>query len=171
MDFSKLAKERYSVRKFSERPVEDEKLAAILEAGKLAPTAKNIQPQTVYVLRGEQALAAVDRSTKCRYGAGTVLLVCSDREKAWVNPFDSSYDSVDIDAAIVADEMILQAWDIGIGSCWVAWFDPAVIIQELSLPENLKPVIMIPVGYAAEDARPSVNHDRRKNIDELIKIL
>ena len=83
MEFKQLVKARYSCKKYSDRPLEQEKLDAILEAGRLAPTAKNLQEQHVYVLRSPEALAKVDAVTPCRYGAGTVLAVAFDRTKVF----------------------------------------------------------------------------------------
>ena len=77
MEFTKLIAERYSCKKFDGRPVEKDQLAAILEAGRLAPTAKNLQEQRVYVMQSEAALAKVDEITPCRYGSSTVLVVAT----------------------------------------------------------------------------------------------
>lgn len=74
MNFMELAKRRYSVRKFTDKQVEQEKLDAILAAGNIAPTAKNLQPQRIYVLQSTESLAKLDTLTHCRYGAKTVLL-------------------------------------------------------------------------------------------------
>lgn len=75
MEFLNLIKERYSCKKFDGRPIDESVLTAILEAGRLAPTAKNAQAQRVYVLSSPKALAALDSITPCRYGAPVVLAV------------------------------------------------------------------------------------------------
>ena len=101
MEFTEVIKERYSCKKFDGRAVEKDQLEAILQAGRLAPTAKNLQEQRVYVVQSEEGLAKIDRITPCRYNAGTVLLVAFDRENVFVYP-GGKRDSGIEDAAIVA---------------------------------------------------------------------
>ena len=85
MSFLDLMKERYSVRKFSDKKVEDEKLELILEAGRVAPTAKNYQPQRMLVLRSEENIAKLNKLSPCVYGATTAIMVCGDERVAWQN--------------------------------------------------------------------------------------
>ena len=75
MEFTEVVKNRYSCKKYGDKKVEAEKLEAILEAGRMAPTAKNLQEQRIYVLQSEEALSKVDQCTPCRYGAPVVLVV------------------------------------------------------------------------------------------------
>lgn len=168
MSVFETIEKRYSVRKFKNISIPEEKLERILEAGRLAPTAKNIQPNHIYVCKSETALAAIDSSTKCRYGAPLVLVVCYDDNQDWHNPFDTAVHSGEVDSTIIADEMILTAWEEGIGSCWVAWFNPQKLSKELKLQSNIKPVILIPMGYADEDAKPAPRHEQRKEKNEII---
>ena len=93
MNFMDLAKARFSTRKFTTQPVEDEKLAQILEAGKLAPTAKNQQPQKIYIIRSREKLDRLNQLTRCIYGAGTVLLVAYDDNLDWDNPMEEHVSS------------------------------------------------------------------------------
>ena len=86
MEFKDVVKNRYSCKKYSDRPVEADKLAAILNAGRLAPTAKNLQEQRIYVLQSAEALAKVDELTPCRYGAPTVLVVAFDSKNVFTYP-------------------------------------------------------------------------------------
>ena len=86
MEFKDVVKARYSCKKYSDRQVEPEKLAAILEAGRLAPTAKNLQEQRVYVVQSAEALARIDEVTPCRYGAPTVLVVAFDKNNVFTYP-------------------------------------------------------------------------------------
>lgn len=78
MEFIELVKNRYSCKNFSGKKVEKEKLDIILEAGRLAPTAKNNQIQRIYVARSKDALIKIDELTPCRYKAPLVLLVAFD---------------------------------------------------------------------------------------------
>ena len=81
--FMDLARRRYAVREYAQTPVEQAKLDSILEAGRLAPTAKNVQPQHIYVLQSPEAIAKINELTRCAYGAPVVFLVCYDTELAW----------------------------------------------------------------------------------------
>ena len=103
MEFKKVVKNRYSCKKFSDRQVEGEKLAAILEAGRLAPTAKNLQEQHVYVLQSADALAKVDAVTPCRYGAPTVLVVAFDAPER--TPVESHFGLPPFDDIIMISQV------------------------------------------------------------------
>ena len=167
MEFKDVIRKRYSCKKYSDRPVEEESLAAILEAGRLAPTAKNLQEQHVYVIRSEEGLAAVDRITPCRYGAPMVLAVTYDRENVFTYP-GGKRDSGAEDAAIVATHMILAAADEGVDSCWLNFLDPEAAAKELGLPANEEVLMLMDLGYAAEGAGPLANHDSRKPLSETV---
>lgn len=83
MEFTDVIKNRYSCKKYSDRNVDDEKINAILDAGRLAPTAKNLQEQRIYVVRSEEALAKIDKATPCRYGAPIVIVVAFDKDNVF----------------------------------------------------------------------------------------
>ena len=168
MEFKDVVRNRYSCKKYSERPVEPEKLAAILEAGRLAPTAKNLQEQHIYVLQSPEALAKVDAVTPCRYGAGTVLAVAFNRENVFTYPGGKRDSGVE-DAAIVATHMILAAADEGVDSCWLNFFDPDKLAEALGLPENEEVLMLMDLGYAAEGAGPLPNHENRKPLEETVR--
>ena len=108
MEFTDVIKNRYSCKKYSDRAVEGDRLEAILEAGRVAPTAKNLQEQHVYVLQSADALEKFDGLTPCRYGAPTVLLVAFDSENVYTYPGSERTSGVE-DASIVATHMILAA--------------------------------------------------------------
>lgn len=167
MEFCEVIKQRYSCKKYSGRQVEDENLAAILEAGRLAPTAKNLQEQHIYVLRDPAALAKIDTVTPCRYGAPTVLAVAFDSESVFTYP-GGSRDSGMEDATIVATHMILAAANAGVDSCWVNFFDPAELKEALGLPQQEELLMIMDLGYAAEGAGPLPNHFSRKALDQTV---
>lgn len=172
MEFLELAKERYSVRSFSDREVEQEKLDKILEAGNAAPTAVNFQPQRIYVLRSEEALRKVNAVCKCIYGAKTVLLFACDERADWKNPQQAGVRSGQQDVSIVATHIMLEAWSLGIGSCWVNLFSNDELDSAFGLPENEKSVLLMPLGYAAADAKPMEKwHYGRRPIDETVRYL
>jgi nitroreductase len=163
-------KNRYSCKKFGARPVEKEKLDAILEAGQAAPTAKNLQEQRIYVVQSAEGLAKIDSVTPCRYGAPTVLVVAFDRNHVFTYPGEKRDSGVE-DATIVATHMILAAADEGVDSCWVNFLDPEKLAQVLGLPENEEVLMVMDLGYAAEGAGPLPNHTSRKPLSETVAYL
>ena len=170
MEFKEVVKNRYSCKKYSDRQVEDEKLTAILEAGRLAPTAKNLQEVRVYVLQSAEALEKIDAATPCRYGAPTVLAVAFDREHVFTYP-GGKRDSGAEDAAIVATHLMLAAADEGVDSCWLNFFDPDKLAESLGLPENEEVLMLMDLGYAAEGAGPLPNHGNRKALTDTVSYL
>ena len=166
MDFLELAKARYSVRSFSSKKVEEEKIEKILRAGQVAPTAVNFQPQKIYVITGEEALAKYRECTPCHFNETLVLITCYDKTVCWKRPEDGKM-SGDIDGAIVTTHMMLEGAEIGIGSTWIMRFDPEKVRTLFALPEELEPVSVLAMGYPAEDAAPSPRHDVMKSQEEL----
>jgi len=166
MDFFELIQSRYSVRAYKSDPVEEEKLQKILEAAQLAPTAANRQPIRVMVIRTAEQKDDLRRI----YGgswfvdAPIVLCVCGVEAEGWVRNHDGkSY--LDVDAAIVMDHIILAATALGLGTCWIAAFDPTEARDVLQLPDGVEPIIFTPLGYA--DAHPGTK--RRKPIEDIVK--
>lgn len=170
MEFKKVVEDRYSCKKYNGVQVEKEKLMAILNAGRLAPTAKNLQEQIVYVVQSEEMLARIDEVTPCRYNAPTVLVVAYDKGNVFTYP-GGKRDSGAEDATIVATHMILAAADEGVDSCWINFFDPRVAKEALGLPENEEVIMLMDLGYAAEDAGPLPNHGSRKPLSETVTYL
>ena len=167
MEFKEVVKNRYSCKKFSERQVEKEKLDAILEAGRLAPTAKNLQEQKIYVVQTRDGLAKLDKATPCRYGAPVCIVVAFDSANVFTYPGEKRDSGVE-DASIVATHMILAATDEGLDSCWVNFFNPEELAKELGLPENEEVLMIMDLGYGAEGAAPLANHNSRKPISETV---
>ena len=167
MNFLELAKARYSCKKFAKKPVECEKLEQVLEAARWAPTAKNNQPQHIYVLQSEESLALVDQITPCRYDATTVLAVAHDTTNVFEYP-GGVYNSGAEDAAIVATHIVLAAKAVGLDTCWLNFFDPDKAKELLKLPEHEIVTILIDVGYPADTAKPLPNHEKRKPLSETV---
>ena len=170
MEFREVISKRYSCKKFDGRKVERDRLNAILEAGRLAPTAKNLQEQHIYVAESEEALAKIDQVTPCRYGATTVLVVAFDKENVFVYPGEKRDSGVE-DASIVATHMILAAKDAGVESCWINFFDPEKLAQLLGLPANEEILMLLDLGYAADGAKPLSNHTSRKPLSETVSYM
>ena len=171
-DFLTLAKERYSVRKLSGAEVPQEKLERILEAGRIAPTAHNNQPIKIWLLQSVEALEKVRSTASFPFlqSAPAVFVVGSEPAIAWVRPFDGK-NFADIDAAIVATQMMLEIHDEGLGTTWVGHFDAdklKALFPEM-IPYNL--IALFPVGYPTEEAHPSRLHEDRRPEEETVKRL
>lgn len=170
MFFLELAKERHSVRKYASTPVEAHKLENILEAGRVAPTAANKQPQRFLVVSTSEGLSKLGKAANL-HGAPLAIVVCGLKDKAWQRPQDGHL-MVDIDTTIAATHMMLQAWSEGIGSCWITWFDPATVCSEFALPENVVPVNILVLGYAAGEPgaaqSPCRHQQQRIPLDDMV---
>lgn len=164
-NFLELAKQRYSVRKFSDKPVEQAVLEQILYAGQIAPTACNKQPQKIFVIRSEEALEKLRMCTYSHFHAPLALLVCYDQTLSWKRDFDGQ-DSGWVDASIVTTHMMLEACELGIGSTWVMHFIPEAVQTEFQLPPQFIPVALLVMGYPAKDASPHPMHTQSRAIDE-----
>ena len=165
MNFHELINKRYSVRSYKTEPVEEEKLVQVLNAARLAPTATNRQPFQFVVIH----TAGREAELKRIYGkewlsqAPVVICVCSVPSQAWSRMDNKNYNQVD--AAIAMDHLILAATDLGLGTCWVAAFDPAAAREILRLPEGVEPIAFTPIGYPADQPKEK----KRKDLSELIR--
>ena len=170
MEFSEVIKNRYSCKKFSDKKVEKEQLELILEAGRVAPTAKNLQEQHIYVVQSEEGLAAIDKVTPCRYGATTVLVVAFDKNHVFTYPGEKRDSGIE-DATIVATHLMLAAYDAGVDSCWINFFNPEELAKELKLPENEEILMLLDLGTAAEGTGALPNHNSRKELTETVTFM
>lgn len=170
MDFLQLASERYSVRSFSDRPIEPEKMDKILKAGQLAPTAVNYQPQKIYILKSEAALRKIRSLTRFAYDAPVVLLFCADLTKTWKSPVEPGYHTGEMDVSIVCTHMMLEAWELGIGSVWVRGFDSGQVAKAFDLPENIKPICLLPIGYPGKNSVPYAQwHNSYRPLSDMVE--
>ena len=168
MDFYQLAKDlRYSVRKFKDQPVEKEKLEQILEAGRIAPTACNYQPQRIMVIEEEAAYEKLRQCTRCHFDAPVVLMICYDKTTVWKNKTNGTVGG-DVDASIVTTHMMLQAAELGLGTTWVGAFDHQKARELFNIPDYLVPVALLPIGYPTDDAEPHPWHFKRFDIDHTV---
>ena len=169
MDFLTLAAERYSVRKFKNKPVEQDKIDKLIKAAQLAPTACNFQPQRVYVLNSEESLARLKNCTKWHFDCPLAMIVCYDKNECWTRKYDNMQSGV-VDASIVTTHIMLEAAEIGLGSTWVMSYNPEAVSSEFGLPENIESVAILVMGYPAVDAEPNERHSQTKNTDEFIMV-
>lgn len=176
MEFKEVIQQRYSCKKYDGRQISKEQLNEILEAGRVAPTAKNLQEQHIYVIQSVEKLAVVDRHTPCRYGAPTVLVVAFDTKNVYTYPTsagpetDRRQSGIE-DAAIVATHMMLAAANAGVDSCWLNCIHVDDLRNDLGLPENEDILMLLDLGFAAEDTKPLPNHFSRKPLEETVTYL
>lgn len=168
MDFLTLAKQRCSVRDYQEKEVEQEKIDLILEAGNVAPTACNKQPQRILVLQGKEDMEKLE-SVYRTFHAPMAFLICTNHEEVWKRAYDGKTSS-DIDASIVCDHMMLEAASLGLGSVWVCNFDPAKMKEVFALPEHVEPINLLLVGYGKEGTQKEENRHatQRKEVKEVL---
>ena len=168
MEFNEVIKKRTATRKFKDVVVSDDIINQILEAGRLAPTAKNQQPQLIYVIKSKDAIATIDSASPCRYNAPVVLLVCSDKDIAWHN---NDYSTYEMDASIVATHLMLEATNLGVDSVWVEMMDKNIIKRAFNLSSSVEPICLLPIGYASDDYMGNPMHNKRKDLSETVKYL
>ena len=172
MGFLELAAERYSVRSFSEREIEPIKIEKILKAGQLAPTAVNFQPQKIFVLKSDEAVRKIRSLTSFAYNAPVVLLFCADISKAWKSTVEKGYDTGEMDVSIVCTHMMMEAWELGIGSVWVRGFDSRQVAKAFKLPKHIRPICLLPIGYPSAGSAPYEEwHSTFRTLDEMVEEL
>ncbi len=167
MDFEKVITERYSVRKFDNKHLEQKVIDKILHAGHIAPTGCNFQPQRILVLNTDESTEKLKQCTKCHFDAPCAMLICYNKDESWTRPYDSA-QSAPVDASIVATHMMLQAANLGVGSCWVMHFDPVKMREEFNIPQNFEPHALLVMGYPHESAAPIEMHSKTRPLDEVV---
>jgi nitroreductase len=165
MQFSELIKTRYSVREYKSDQVEEEKLQKILEAANLAPTAANRQPFQIIVIHttGRETELQTIYHRDWFTQAPLVVCVCALPNQSWSRRDSKNY--CDVDATIAMDHLILAAADLGLGTCWIAAFDPQAAREILDLPDEVEPIAFTPLGYPADELKMK----KRKDLSELVR--
>ncbi len=167
MNFIELAKQRYSSRKYKNQQVEDEKLNIVLEAGRIAPSAANYQPWIFIVVKDEN----IEKLRACYHRewfmtAPMYIVICINHNQSWKRK--DGKDHADIDAAIAADHMTLAATDIGLATCWVCNFEKDKLIETLNLPVEIEPVVILSLGYPADNLDANRHQTKRKKLEEIV---
>ena len=166
MDLLKLMGDRYTCRRYSNEDVKEEDLNKILEAGRIAPTSHNNQPQRIYVVRSEEAKEKLMKDFAYNYKAPCYLVCGYNIDEVWRNDLDG-----DRDVSIVITHMMLMAEELGLGACWIGRITPELVKKNLNIPENVKVVAVLSLGYHREDDRPSKLHTIRRSNEDLVKFL
>ena len=165
--FMKILESRYSCHAFNKYPVSDSKLEMILEAGRLAPSAKNLQPVRIWVVKSEEALAKLHEVHPC-YGAPVVLIVGCRNEEAWVRPYDG-INAAKTDAAIVLTHLMLTATDAGLANMWIWDFNPSKIREVLPETKDHGIYGLLAIGHsAAGEGKPTELHEQRKSLEDIV---
>lgn len=160
MTFLELARKRYSCRNYQDKKVEKEKLDIILEAGRVAPTAVNFQPQRLLVITKAEGLEKAGRAARI-FGAPLIIIVCTDKDTVWTRKIDQK-KTTDIDASIITDHMMLAATELGLGSVWICNFNAEVLKNEFKIPDNYEPVNILALGYEAGEGKSPDRHDEMR---------
>jgi len=165
MGFLDIAKSRYSVRGYENKEVEKEKLLQILEAGRLAPSAVNYQPVHFIVITDMEQKKKIYETYPRGWlkEAPVIIVACGDHSVSWKR--GDGKDHCDIDLAIAVDHMTLAAADLGLGTCWICAFDAEKCRKLLELPDNLEPMVLLPVGYPKGGRLTEI---KRKSLDEIV---
>ncbi len=166
-DFLQLAHDRYSVRAFSDAPVEAEKIEALVDAAIAAPTAVNRQPWHLWVVTDPDAVARLSALTRFSFGARTILMLGAAPDEAWTRKYDGR-NFADVDASIVGTHIMLAAHDLGLGTTWVGHFDAPAVKEAFPETAGYDLVALFPIGYPAADAAPSAAHLEHKSAEELV---
>ncbi|MCW4009495.1 MAG: nitroreductase family protein [Candidatus Bathyarchaeota archaeon] len=150
MDVFEAVKTRRSIRSYQDKPVEEEKLQNILEAGRLSPSAVNFQPCSVIVVKDplvkERLSEAYSKAWFVK--APVIIVVCAAPDKAWRRSDGEEFWKVD--AAIALQSMVLAATAEGLGTCWICAFDEQKAKEALGIPAFMRVLAMTPLGYGAE---------------------
>ena len=170
MDFLTLAKERYSCRKLSAKPVEKEKIDKIIECAISAPTGMNRQPFKIWIVNSEEGKANLAKVTPFTFGANIFFVVGYKPVDCYVRPFDGR-NFADIDTSIVATHIMLEVQNLGLGTTWVGHFDAPALKRIYAEMADYELIAIFPVGYPAEDAKPAGKHFERKSAEELVKYI
>jgi nitroreductase len=144
MDVFEAVQERRSIRAYQDKPVEREKLEKILEAGRLAPSARNVEPWHFIAVTDAKRRKALTGGTFAKFltQAPLVIVVCGDKK--------ASPDWYAVDASLAAENMVLTATAEGLGTCCVGSFKEKEIKDTLKIPENFEVIVMLAVGYSQE---------------------
>lgn len=167
MKFIELAEKRCSIRGYKSDLIPEDVLNEVLQAGNLAPTAKNLQPFQFIVVRNEAKRLELAKSYPAPFftEAPVVIVICTDASAAWVRDRYDDKNYCDVDAAIAIDHMTLAATDLGLGTCWLGAYNPEIVKTTMGLPEGIEPVNMLLVGYPSEEGRTKT----RKPLKELVR--
>ncbi|MBK3519061.1 nitroreductase family protein [Carboxylicivirga marina] len=156
MHFNQLLRERYSIREYKPLKVSKALVIEVLEAGRMAPSAANKQPWNFILVSDENNLKTLKSAYDREWfkNVPQMIVVCGNHNESWKRSTDQK-DHCDVDAAIAIDHMTLRATELGLGTCWVCHFDPAIVRESLQLPQHIEPIALLPIGYPVDNGNPA----------------
>ena len=163
MEYFDVINKRYSCREFLDKKISRDELNKVLEAGVIAPTAVNYQPERIIVIDDSELLSRLATATKYTFGAKTILCIVHDTNESW-HRYRDNRDFGTFDSAICVTHMALAATDLGLGTCIVCSMDEAKVKEILNLDERFIVDALLPIGYPKNPGK----HAKRKNIDEIV---
>lgn len=176
MEFTDVIKSRRSVRRFSDREVEDEKIKQILECGRLAPSWANKQCWSFIIVRDKEKIESLSQAAGMINSwlkkVPIIMVACGDPKLSGIR---SGIEYFIVDVAIAMEHFILAAANLGLGSCWVGSFDENRIKEVLKIPNNMRVVAITPIGYPVKKVglkenitRFIVQSKKRKPLNEIV---
>ncbi|MFH1714350.1 MAG: nitroreductase family protein [Candidatus Nealsonbacteria bacterium] len=164
MEILEAIKQRRSCRQYKSDPVPEEKLNRILEAARLAPSARNSQSRKFVVVKGEEKRKELMKAANNQdfVGQAPIIIICVSTDPD--NIMSCEVPTYAVDLSIAADHMILQATSEGLGTCWIGAFSQVEVKRILKIPENCKVVAMFPLGYPADIPKEK----SRKELEEIV---
>jgi len=168
MNLQEIARHRFSCRKYKAQPIEKDKLEYVLNAGRIAPSAKNQQPWRFYVVQDEAILEQIKSCYRRDWinHLGTIIVAVGDHRKAWRRADGKGH--ADVDLAIAIDHMTLAATEQSLATCWICMFDAMKCAQILKLEEGQEAIALLPIGYPETETNPDRHLKLRKPLDEII---
>lgn len=168
MSFIDLAKQRFSARGYLKREIPEKDLHCVLEAGRIAPSAANLQPWIFYVVSNDGTKPEWKEvyHREWFHEAPVFIVICGNHSVSWKR--SDGKDHCDIDLAIAADHMTLAATDAGLGTCWICNFNREKVSSLLELPDNIEPAIILSLGYPVQEADVNRHGEKRKSYDEVV---
>jgi nitroreductase len=176
MDFERLVQVRRSTRQYEGRPVEKEKIEKCLEAARLAPSAHHTQPWRFIIIQDPETIQALSRkaftglysATKFAFSAPVIVVLLAEIDLLThviaKQVQDINYSMLDM--GIAGEHFILQAEDLGLGSCWIGWFDVKATRKYLKIPHSLRICSLISLGYPLKGLE---HHEkRRRSRDQIL---
>jgi len=168
MSFLELAKRRYSSRSYQDKPVEKELLLQVMEAGRIAPSAKNNQPWHFVAITEKEPLAKIRDCYEEPWleTAKAIIVVCGDHRDAWRRSAGKIYTDMDVASAV--SYMTLAATDLGLATCWICKFDVMKCVNILDLPDGVVPMVLLPIGYPTDEVDINRHEQLRKPLKEVV---
>ena len=166
MDYYEAVQRRLSVRSYKSDPVPEDVLARIIEAGRLAPSAYNLQPWKFIIVKDPEVRKALVPACRGQASVGeapVVICACALTEQAWKG-MGGYWTAETVDIAIALEHIKLAAAAEGLGTCWVGAYTEAEVKKVLAIPENVKPIALTPLGYPARESKPHP----RKPLSEIV---